>query len=103
MKKIQYILFIFLLLSCSSIKNIEKESNNQNTWNIINIKTDEENLEEIKKLLGNEQAPITKSTSTWIINTTESWILSEKELKIIENTNSWEIDNLIDILFQDLN
>lgn len=103
MKKIAYILLIIILSSCSKNINTEKESINQNTWSIIDAKTDEDNLKEIKKLLENEAISPTKNTATWKINTTESWILSDKEIKIIENTNTWEIDELIDILFQDLN
>ena len=100
MKKIVYILLVLLLFSCSSDKIIEKESVKLDTWSILDIKTDEQNLIEVKELLeDNDPSNITNVKN----ENTESWVLSDKELEIIENTSSWEIDNLIDILFQDLN
>jgi hypothetical protein len=103
MKKIIYILLILIILSCSSNKNIEKENISLNPWSKIENKTDEQNLKEIKDLLNDAPLSTEPHTETGKINNTESWILNEKDLKIIENTNSWEIDELIDILFQDLN
>lgn len=96
MKKNIYILVILLLFSCSDNKNIEIE----NTWSIIDTKTDEQSLNEVKNLLEDEASSTIKIVEK---EDTESWVLSDKELEIIENTSSWEIDNLIDILFQDLN
>lgn len=100
MKKIAYILLVILLCSCSSNKNMEKEKININTWSIIDTKTDEQSLEEVKVLLENKPLSSEKDPEK---EKTETWILNEKELNIIENTSSWEIDNLIDILFQDTN
>lgn len=96
MKKIIYILVMLLLFSCSDNKNIEIE----NTWSIIDTKTDEQSLKEVKNLLEDEAPSTIKIVEK---EDTESWVLSDKEIEIIENTSSWEIDNLIDILFQDLN
>lgn len=99
MKKIVYIFILLILLSCSSNKKIEKDSINVDTWSILDTKTNEESLKEVKELLENEAPGTIETTEN---ENTESWVLSDKELKIIENTSSWEIDNLIDILFQNL-
>lgn len=32
----------------------------------------------------------------------ESWVLTPEEIEIIESTTDWEIDELIDLLFKDL-
>ncbi len=100
MKKIVYIFILLILFSCSSNNKIEKEKIKQDTWSILDIKTDEQNIIEVKELLEDNAPSTIKSVKN---ENTESWVLSDKELEIIENTSSWEIDNLIDILFQDLN
>lgn len=96
------------------VKNLLKPEKNEiinitQTWNeikkeqpIIQKKENKNNLnfqknKEILKTENNIQNQENSNTET------ETWVLSQEELKIIENTSDWEIDELINILFQDVN
>lgn len=125
MKKIIFLLLILLLVSCWKEKEIKKTILNINTWSKIENTIDSEKVVQIKNLLkvnkdeililetwsNNEKTKtITQKKTNWIYpvgiwaeNNTETWILSEEEINIIENTTDGEIDELIDILFKDLN
>lgn len=114
-----------LLLSCSQKQESENNTNlieqNNTSWDTL----DSEKIDQIKNLLETDNKETT--VNTWIeektniktntpnkpkINTenkntikenTETWVLTEEEIDIIDNTTDAEIDELIDILFKDIN
>lgn len=125
MRKIVYLLLILLLVSCWKDKEINTPVLITNTWSKITNTIDDEKIVQIKELLKSEkelnliietwsQNEVPKTITprktngttpsvTWVENYTETWVLTEEEINIIENTTDWEIDELIDILFRDLN
>jgi hypothetical protein len=129
MKKIIYLLLFIILISCSKHKEVEEKNNILlNTWSVIENNIDDNKIDQIKNLLNDtkniiiepgsknevqkneistkikDKTPIiTSINNTTKSKATESWILTEEELNIIENTTDWEIDKLIDLLFKDLN
>lgn len=113
MKKLSYLLLFIILISCSKNKEIKENPLFLVTWSIIENNIDNEKVDQIKVLLNDEENKDTKNEG--IVKTeekpnltptlnenTETWVLTEEELNIIENTTDWEIDELIDILFKDL-
>ncbi|MFA5917456.1 MAG: hypothetical protein WC850_04470 [Candidatus Gracilibacteria bacterium] len=129
MKKIIYLLLFIILISCSKHKEVEEKNNILlNTGSVIENNIDDNKIDQIKNLLNDtkniiiepgsknevqkneistkikDKTPIiTSINNTTKSKATESGILTEEELNIIENTTDGEIDKLIDLLFKDLN
>lgn len=132
MKRIIYLVLLIILISCSKYKNTDETNIPINIWNTVWSDIDNEKIDQITKLLktdnNKEISDIETITKTWTENniqisedskkikykipvitttpkssSTDTWILTEEEINIIENTTDWEIDKLIDILFKDLN
>lgn len=127
MKKYIIIWILVMLTSCSQKHETNNNTNFIETENINWDTLDSEKIGQIKNLLSDEEKDSTINSSTWVINPinnnikkidsentilkdktnnfieTDTWILTEEELDIINNTADAEIDELIDILFKDLN
>lgn len=93
MKTYIYLILLIFLSSCSIFKNeINKE---ENFWN---ESISQEKLNDIKVLLSPEvKEDINKNKENF-----ENSVLTQEEIEIIESTTDWEIDELIDLLFKDL-
>lgn len=126
MRKFIIIWILILLTSCSQ-KNETNNTNFIETENINWETLDSEKIDQIKSLLSDEEKDSTINSSTWVIKPTnnnvkktdfptiiindktnnliktDTWILTEEEIDIIDNTADAEIDELIDILFKDIN
>lgn len=121
MKKIiSLILLSVIVISCSKNREIKAENFQFITWNQSNDSSEVKKIEQIRLLLNDNEnktdenkttviktdTKINKEEKTSVItpeNNSETWILTEEEINIIENTTDWEIDQLIDIIFKDLN
>lgn len=91
------------LLSPNTKENTEIVSQ---SWKVI-LTWSEVKKEEIKIINPPKKIEViqdTKKQETTIENTEiyESWVLTQEEIEIIESTTDSEIDELIDLLFKDL-
>ncbi|NDK08209.1 hypothetical protein EOM39_03085 [Candidatus Gracilibacteria bacterium] len=126
MRKFIIIGILILLTSCSQ-KNETNNTNFIETENINGETLDSEKIDQIKSLLSDEEKDSTINSSTGVIKPTnnnvkktdfptiiindktnnliktDTGILTEEEIDIIDNTADAEIDELIDILFKDIN
>lgn len=89
----------------NNIEDITKKTDD-NTWTIkTNDISNKNSIIWPTKNTSNSKIPTSIKQNNIINNEVknETWVLTKEELEIIENTKDWEIDELINILFKDLN